>query len=219
MRDVDAVALDEDADRAVAHVFVRTAAQELVDEPLAQRACRRVHDVDAERLEPRLEDRDPAREHRGAIRLEAAQREFRQVFPLDQGLLQLLQALQGDAVLTPAVLADDFVDRERRAGGAGGALPTGAAVLLAQGTRTSRPAAISCAAESAAVDRAARKELVRVIDAAHVQAVEHHGLEALADHDLGAAAPDVDHEPAADVVGRPCARRRGRPGALPRGRR
>ena len=67
LRGVDAVALDAALHGRVADVLVADAADEVEQQPFAQRHLRHVEVLDAERVEGGGEHRDAAREHRPAV--------------------------------------------------------------------------------------------------------------------------------------------------------
>ncbi len=112
---VDVVTLAVGADRLVADVLLPDAAEEIEDEALLQRPLGGVHALEPEAREEREEDRHPGGQNRRAIG--GHPREIDRVHGSrrDQRLAQTLEPLLGDAVLAPAVGAEDRLDAGDRA--------------------------------------------------------------------------------------------------------
>ena len=113
---VDVVALGEAFDRDRAAVALHGAAQEVVEHAQAQRAA---DGIDARHLEfghRRGHDREPARQHRRALRLDAVQGQPRHVAGADHALAQPREAVGRDAARRQAVLFEDRGQRQRGAG-------------------------------------------------------------------------------------------------------
>ena len=193
LREIHLVAGGDRLDGAVAGVAVGHPAQQLVHQPLAQRAGRGLESLDAELLEGGAQDRHAAREHRRPVGLEALEGELLDALLLDQRALELPQRLRRDRARAPAVGAEHGVNGQDGSRRADRAVPAHVAVDLADRTQLEARGQLGLA-EGVARDLSVREELQRVADAAHVEAVEHQGLQPLADDALGAAAPDVEHQ-------------------------
>ena len=68
LRGVDVIAPHELRHRRLAHVAVLHAAEQVIQHAVTQRALRHLHRLDAELVERRAHDGEPARQHRRAVR-------------------------------------------------------------------------------------------------------------------------------------------------------
>ncbi len=116
-------------------------------------------------------------------------------------LAQSPQPLLRDPRLAPAVLAQDLARRDHRSGRSDALRPAQRPI------RSLERAHFEPSRDHRAFHRLGRQlpaleEAVRVVHAAHVQAVRPQRLEALAEDALRAASADVDDEPPPRVVGK-----------------
>ncbi len=120
---VDCIALHRAPDRFVAHVGVVDAAEQVEQEPLAQRALGSFHRLDLKNLEGRAQDREAAGEHRCAIWGQAGEFEFFDAAAIDQGAPHLFEARLVDAALAPMIGTQHALDPQDRARGSDAHVP------------------------------------------------------------------------------------------------
>ncbi|MCY1230365.1 hypothetical protein D9M72_427750 [compost metagenome] len=205
LRTVDAVAAHELVDRDGAHILMMAAPQQVVEHAQAQRAVSDVHAVDVEFGEHAQHDRQPARQHRDAVRLQPGKLDAVGVLGLDQRTLEALQSFARDAVVgrvvVHAVELDQLGQRARRAGRSHRLLPAGGAVLAHQHLDLAARGQLGLL-HRIVVDVTAGEEGPAMRYATDVQALHQLGLVAAADDEFGRATADVHHQPVALAGGR-----------------
>ena len=108
---VHVIALHELAHGFVALVVLDVAAQQVVQHAQPQRAVARVHDLDAQLVEQRAHDGQPAGQHVGALDLDAGQFRRHDAPGADDAILQLGQAGARDAAVGHAAFGQDGEQR------------------------------------------------------------------------------------------------------------
>ncbi len=190
------VALHELRDGDVAHVLVVDAAEQIVEQSLTHGARRGRELVDIELGQNGIQDREPARYHRDAIRPEPCNLHALDAARFDQRAAQLVEPLARDGAFGRRAVCRELGQRAHGAGRADRLLPMLSARISAISGWSSLRAASFRVLHGGPRDDSARKVTLAEAHAAHVKARELVRLEAAADDELGRAAADVDHEPA-----------------------
>ena len=194
MRAVDVIALGEALDGDGAAVALDGAAQQVVQDAQAQRAADGIDARDVELRDRRGHDREAARQHRHAFRLQPFEVQPRKPAGADHPLAQAGEPLGRDPALGQSVFLEDRRQRERGARRRVGLAPMLGAELA--GDRLDfRTRVRFCRCKRVGAQRAVRKEPLRHADAAELQRLQALGRHPAADDELGRAAADVDDEP------------------------
>ena len=177
-----------------ARILVGQAAEQVVEQPLAQRPVRDSQGFDAEHVEDLNEDGQPARDDLETLGCEPGQLEPGDV-PGPQALLeQPLDAVAGDVAARRAARLEHVAHRAHRSRRPEGGIPLRAPEPRLHGFEFElrrRPGALHALLRDSAV----REVLGARADAADVQAVEPLGGESLANDEFGAAAANVHDQP------------------------
>ena len=195
---IDVVALDQVGHGGVANVLRVHAAEQVVQQALAQGAVRDSHLLDAERLEDGRHDGHTAGKHRRALRIEREQIQAVRPSGRQQAVLQGGQAIAGDAA-SACEFDYGIVDRNQRSRRADRGVPaTGAIDLLDHlkllACRGLRPR------ETPGVDCTVREVPGGHRYAAHVEALHQPRLELAPENELRATAADVDYESRVELI-------------------
>ena len=163
------VALRELPDRRVAHVAMVQPPEHVVEDALPHGAVGEDHLLDAQLGEEPGHDRESAGQHLRAVGLESERADAIDLADLQQLRAQLVETLDGDRALAPAVGRDEIGEGARCPGGAHGLLPVAAREFVLDGLDLDARRHLG-RTQRALRDATVAEVLERVADAAHVEA-------------------------------------------------
>ncbi|MNZ82093.1 hypothetical protein D3C78_1007820 [compost metagenome] len=179
------------ANGTAADVLFDRQMQHAVDQSFAQCAAGQHHAFDAQLLENRQQDRQPAWEHQSPLQRQPFNFQLFQLAALNGALFQLAQFGQGDAFIH-ALCHHDFLQRLDGAGSTNADLPTVLTQLWRDGTHH-----FTCSLfgplEILQPQITIAEEPLQPGDTTHRQAVQLSRLCAGTGNQLGATAADIDH--------------------------
>ena len=192
---IDAVAFHQRIDRHITRVLLAGATDHVVQHAFAQRRFARLHALEAEFVERRLQHQRAAGDHRLAILGQTGQVNRVDALERQQFFDQRGERDIGDCALGELHRQQNLGDLLDGAGGTEHVLPAACAIagdeLLELGGNFGQPLAPAFARQLAVAEEAPRAG-----DATHLQTFALQRLIALADDELGGTAANIDHQPA-----------------------